>query len=146
MYRDKYDLIVVGSGPGGFAAAIAAARKGVSTLLVERNGQVGGLLTSGLPLLAFLDRAGNQVVGGIEPRLDEHWRGVDDKRVHALVVFHHAQHTQHATPGVAEQMEVIETERLAHGVVLVYPQIVGVVVLAHVLHHGLAAADLVVEN
>ena len=60
MYRDKYDLIVVGSGPGGFAAAIAAARKGVSTLLVERNGQVGGLLTSGLPLLAFLDRAGKR--------------------------------------------------------------------------------------
>ncbi len=65
MYRDNYDLIVVGSGPGGFAAAIAAARKGVSTLLVERNGQIGGLLTSGLPLLAFRDRAGNQVVGGI---------------------------------------------------------------------------------
>ena len=49
MYRDNYDLIVVGSGPGGFAAAIAAARKGVSTLLVERNGQIGGLLTPGCP-------------------------------------------------------------------------------------------------
>ena len=82
MYRDKYDLIVVGSGPGGFAAAIAAARKGVSTLLVERNGQVGGLLTSGLPLLAFLDRAGNQVVGGIGQEICDRLKEVDGVNKH----------------------------------------------------------------
>ncbi len=65
MYRQKYDLIVVGSGSGGVPAAIAAARKGLKVLLVEKNAQIGGLLVSGLPLLAFLDRSGNTVVKGI---------------------------------------------------------------------------------
>ena len=30
------DVLVVGSGPGGLAAALAAAREGVKTMLVER--------------------------------------------------------------------------------------------------------------
>ena len=64
MYNKKYDLIVVGSGPGGFPAAIAAARMGLKVLLVEKS-QIGGNLVTGLPLLAFLDRAGNTVVKGI---------------------------------------------------------------------------------
>jgi hypothetical protein len=65
MYDKKYDLIVVGSGPGGFPAAIAAARMGLKVLLVERSAQIGGNLVTGLPLLAFLDRSGNAVVKGI---------------------------------------------------------------------------------
>lgn len=65
MYNKKYDLIVVGSGPGGVPAAIAAARRGLKVLLVERNAQIGGLLVSGLPILAFLDRSGNTAVKGI---------------------------------------------------------------------------------
>ena len=44
----KYGLIVIGAGPGGAAAAIAAARKGVRTLLVEKNGMPGGMTTAGL--------------------------------------------------------------------------------------------------
>lgn len=60
-----YDLIVVGGGPGGLPAAIAAARAGLKTLLVERSAVLGGLANSGLPLLGFVDRAGDHVVGGI---------------------------------------------------------------------------------
>ncbi len=63
--KEKYDVIVVGAGPGGFPAAIAAARRGLDVLLVERNAFLGGLAVSGLPLLAFLDRTGRQVVRGI---------------------------------------------------------------------------------
>lgn len=65
MYKKKYDVIVVGAGPGGIPAAIAAARLGMDVLLVERNAHLGGLLVSGLPMLAFLDREGNQIIGGI---------------------------------------------------------------------------------
>ncbi|MDO4549511.1 MAG: FAD-dependent oxidoreductase, partial [Clostridia bacterium] len=65
MDRKTYDVIVVGAGPGGIPAAIAASRMGMSVLLADRNAQLGGLLVSGLPLLAFLDRSGNQVIGGI---------------------------------------------------------------------------------
>ncbi len=39
------DVLVVGSGPGGLAAAIAAAREGVETMLVERWGSFGGNIT-----------------------------------------------------------------------------------------------------
>ena len=39
------DVLVVGSGPGGLAAAISAARAGAKTMLVERYGCLGGNLT-----------------------------------------------------------------------------------------------------
>ena len=64
-----YDVIVIGAGPGGIPAAIAAAREGAKTLLVERNSFLGGVAATGLPLLAFYDRTGSQVVAGIADEL-----------------------------------------------------------------------------
>lgn len=43
-----YDVIVSGSGPAGFAAALAAARAGAKTALIEVHGCVGGIWTSGM--------------------------------------------------------------------------------------------------
>ncbi len=45
---DAGDVLVVGGGPGGIAAAIAAARNGARTTLIERFGFLGGNLTAGL--------------------------------------------------------------------------------------------------
>src|SRR4029079_17397743 len=42
------DVIVYGSTPGGFCAAIAAAREGASVVLLEPTEHVGGLNTGGL--------------------------------------------------------------------------------------------------
>lgn len=42
---DGYDVVVVGAGPGGFGAAVAAARDGARTLLIEREGFLGGAAT-----------------------------------------------------------------------------------------------------
>src|SRR3954469_7008965 len=39
---DAYDCIVVGSGPGGYVAAIRAAQLGMKTAVVERDDVVGG--------------------------------------------------------------------------------------------------------
>lgn len=44
----NWDVIVIGGGAAGCAAAIAAAREGVRTLLVEAAGALGGIGTSGL--------------------------------------------------------------------------------------------------
>ncbi|MDB5980424.1 MAG: dependent oxidoreductase [Pseudomonas sp.] len=43
--RHKVDVLVVGGGPSGIAAATTAARLGANVLLVERNGYLGGALT-----------------------------------------------------------------------------------------------------
>jgi hypothetical protein len=42
------DVLVVGSGPAGLGAAIAAGRMGMKTLLIEQGGSIGGMSTSGL--------------------------------------------------------------------------------------------------
>ena len=47
------DVLVVGGGAAGFAAAVAAARAGAKTTLVERYGYFGGLWTGGLVLLVI---------------------------------------------------------------------------------------------
>ena len=52
-----YDVLVVGGGPAGFTAALAAARSGASTMLLEVNGCLGGVWTSGL-LSLIIDGTG----------------------------------------------------------------------------------------
>lgn len=44
----KVDVLVVGGGPAGVPAAVAAARAGAKTMLVEQNGYLGGMWTGGL--------------------------------------------------------------------------------------------------
>jgi Dehydrogenases (flavoproteins) len=67
----KTDVLVIGGGPAGTAAAIAASRAGAETYLVERYNHLGGLWTGGLvlPLLSThgTNSKGNkiQVIHGI---------------------------------------------------------------------------------
>lgn len=44
---NKYDIIVCGGGPSGVSAAIAAGRKGMKVLLVEKQNSLGGMWTNG---------------------------------------------------------------------------------------------------
>lgn len=44
----KTDVLVVGAGPAGFAAAYTAAKHGADVLLVEQSGDIGGVSTTGL--------------------------------------------------------------------------------------------------
>ncbi|MBO4340513.1 MAG: FAD-dependent oxidoreductase [Bacteroidales bacterium] len=44
------DIVVVGGGPAGVSAAYAAAREGAKTVLIEKEGFLGGLWTGGLVL------------------------------------------------------------------------------------------------
>lgn len=54
---DDVDVVVVGGGPAGLVASVAAARHGVRVALLERYGYVGGMATGGLVIL--LDSMGN---------------------------------------------------------------------------------------
>jgi hypothetical protein len=65
--RHETDVLVVGGGSAGVAAAVAAARMGADTLLVERYGYLGGLATGGLIILLLTldDGRGRQVVAGL---------------------------------------------------------------------------------
>ena len=63
--RAEVDILVVGGGPSGIMAAYAAAGKGKKVMLLESRGYLGGNLTIGLPILAFLDVNGKQCIRGL---------------------------------------------------------------------------------
>jgi hypothetical protein len=62
------DVLVCGAGLAGIGAAVAAARRGARTMVVERNGFAGGFFTAiiGSAFDGFVDeRTGAPVVGGL---------------------------------------------------------------------------------
>jgi hypothetical protein len=66
--EEKADVIVYGATPGGFCAAIAAAREGAAVILLEPTDHVGGVNTGGL---SFSDS--NQTVRSTVMGLFEEW-------------------------------------------------------------------------
>ncbi len=63
MSRPAYDVLVAGGGPSGIAAAVAAARMGADTLLVERYGFLGGAGTAMMvnPWMSYWAAGGRNV-------------------------------------------------------------------------------------
>ena len=55
----SYDLIVIGSGPGGYSAAVRAAQYGLKTAIIEKDGKLGGtcLHVGCIPTKALLHTA-----------------------------------------------------------------------------------------
>ena len=92
MVMKRYDVVVVGGGTAGIAAAVAAARRGCKTVLIEKQYIPGGLATSGLiyVYLPICDGHGTQVSKGLAEELlhrsivygpgkiDEYWHGHAD--------------------------------------------------------------------
>ena len=62
----QVDVLVVGGGTAGTIAAIQAGRAGANALLVERNSQLGGTMTTGgVAFPGLFDAWGKQVIAGI---------------------------------------------------------------------------------
>jgi flavin-dependent dehydrogenase len=68
----QYDLVVIGGTPGGIACAVRAAREGLTALLVQHNGHLGGMLTNGLMQWDAL------YGGPRSPIFDEYARMIED--------------------------------------------------------------------
>lgn len=64
-----YDVIIVGGGTAGALAAIASARQGAKTLVVERFGHLGGTAVYGIPFLGLLSGSGEPVYTGLVTEL-----------------------------------------------------------------------------
>jgi len=66
IINSKHDVIVVGGGTAGVAAAVTAARNGANTVLIEKYGFLGGTMTAGLvnPFMTF-HAGGEQIIEGI---------------------------------------------------------------------------------
>ena len=60
----KYDLIVVGGGISGVASAVSSARKGLSVLIIEKFGCLGGALCNSLvfPFMRHVTWSGKKVL------------------------------------------------------------------------------------
>jgi hypothetical protein len=110
------DVVVVGGGPGGHSAAIAAARNGAKVILLERYGHLGGMSTGGIviqiphmsdggdkPVIAGLSlewlerldkmpgavfRPRTEDIGSADPILVNYW-----KRFMGCVINGHIEHT-----------------------------------------------------
>jgi len=81
----SHDVLVVGGGNAGCAAALAAARNGASTLLVERYGFLGGTATAAMvgPWMTF-HSGEERIVGGIAQEIVERLteRGASPGHIH----------------------------------------------------------------
>ena len=105
------DVVVVGGGPAGLAAAIASARSGATTVLVEQFGYLGGTATASL--MACINGFRNQV----EPDFTQVVRGIAEEivlRLKALGGLGKSPYPQKAyltEPGQLEYSYAIDTER-----------------------------------
>lgn len=72
--RSETDVVVIGGGPAGVAAAVSAARSGAKTTLIESQGALGGMCTLGLVGTAYgLGDGVRTLAGGIGREIIERW-------------------------------------------------------------------------
>lgn len=119
--NQEYDLIVVGGGMSGVSAAVAAAQRGSSVLLIEQSGMLGGMGTSGLLTMVMTSR---------------HWfYGIGRQIIQAMMAQGHARFIEkpaiegyHYYPYDAEAMKrTLEARVNASGAhLLLYTKLIGV--------------------
>ena len=124
-----YDVIVVGGGPAGMTAAIAASREGAQVALVEQGGFLGGMATRGMvgPFMTCYDRKGEKMI----------IRGLFEEIVNRMVERGYALHPadvragtgftswivlghDHVTPFEHEGLKLIMDEMMAEAGVKVF--------------------------
>jgi len=90
-FRRRYDLIVVGAGPGGSTAAYTAAQAGLSVLLLEKRQEIGA------PVRCAEGMGHDQLVPFIEP--DPHWVAAEVSQAQITTIAGGETHTTRASGG-----------------------------------------------
>lgn len=86
--RKETDVLVIGGGPSGIMAALAAAEDGLRVMLVDSRSFVGGNMTIGLPILGFLGQKGNQIIKGLPQKLIDRLKAVQASSEHRPCPLH----------------------------------------------------------
>lgn len=124
------DVVVVGGGPAGLCAAVAAARGGANVILVEKNAFCGGMATAGMvaPFMTCYDSGGNKMlIRGLFEELVERLIAVGGA-IHPSKVASKTAFTSyidqghiHVTPFKAESLKIVADEMLTEaGVKIMY--------------------------
>lgn len=123
-------VLVIGGGPAGICAAIAAARNGAKTLLVEQNGFSGGMATAGLvgPFMTCYDKSGETMIirglfAELVDRLVERGGAIHPSLVRAGTPYTSwiVRGHDHCTPFDAELLKVLLDDMLQEaGVEILY--------------------------
>jgi hypothetical protein len=124
------EVLVVGGGPAGIAAAVSSSRLGAKTLLVEANGYLGGMATAGLVgpfMTSFSPDGERQVIKGI---YEELIRCLEEKgkAIHPSQILGNSSYSSyikrghdHVAPFDSESLKLVAEEMCINsGVELLY--------------------------
>ncbi|MCH3962253.1 MAG: FAD-dependent oxidoreductase [Solobacterium sp.] len=124
------DVLVIGGGSAGFAAALASARNGAKTLLIDQNSMLGGMATAGLvgPFMTCYDNdAKEQIVKGIFDevcrRMEEKGGAIHPSKVEGMTSYssYYVRSHRHVTPFSSEVLEMTMEDMIQEaGVDLLY--------------------------
>lgn len=152
--RTHWNVIVCGGGLSGVCAATAAARNGAKTLLVERDGSLGGTMTNQLvgPMMTFHSPQ-QQVIGGLAQEIVERLMALGASPGH---IADTSDYCPTITPFDAEALKLVAMRMVAHsGATILYNTWITGVVKDHntltgieVINKGGAAtlsADVIID-
>lgn len=110
IYDKRYDVVVIGGGVSGSAAAISAARAGANTLVIEESGFMGGTLTTcGVaPMMTFFSGE-KQVIKGVMQEIVDRLMEIGCSCGH---VKDTTRYVSYITPFEAEGLKLVLDELL----------------------------------
>lgn len=113
------EVLVIGGGSAGFGAAVASARNGAKTLLIERAEMLGGMATAGLVgpfMTCYDDEPTEQIVKGIFDELcrrtEERGGAIHPSKVEGMTTYssYYIRSHCHVTPFLSEILEIVMEE------------------------------------